>query len=107
MPPVNAFWSITMYDADSFFVANPIDRYAIGSWMPLKSNADGSLDLYIQSESPGKDKEANWLPAPRRAFNPDAAHVLADREGAVDHGRLLEAAGSHEGTVNLRAGPER
>jgi hypothetical protein len=63
-PPVNAFWSVTMYNADSFFVANPINRYAVSSWMPLRKNADGSLEIYVQSESPGKDKEANWLPAP-------------------------------------------
>jgi hypothetical protein len=68
-PPVNAFWSITMYNADSFFVANPINRYALSSWMPLKNNADGSLDLYVQSESPGKDKASNWLPADAGAFN--------------------------------------
>jgi hypothetical protein len=68
-PPVNAFWSITMYTADSFFVANPINRYALSSWMPLKKNADGSLDLVVQAESPGKDKESNWLPADAGAFN--------------------------------------
>ena len=68
-PPVNAFWSITMYDANSFFVANPINRYAISSWMPLKKNADGSLDIYVQAESPGKDKESNWLPAASGPFN--------------------------------------
>jgi hypothetical protein len=68
-PPVNAFWSVTMYDTDSFFVANRIDRYAVSSWMPFKRNADGSLDLYLQHESPGKDKEQNWLPAPAGDFN--------------------------------------
>jgi len=68
-PPVNAFWSVTMYDAQSFFVDNKLDRYAISSWMPLKRNADGSIDVYIQNESPGKDKEANWLPAPKGEFN--------------------------------------
>jgi len=68
-PPVNAFWSVTMYDAQSFFVANPINRYAVSSWMPLKRNADGSLDIHIQHASPGKDKEANWLPAPQGEFN--------------------------------------
>ncbi len=68
-PPVNAFWSVTMYDADSFFVANPINRYAVSSWMPFKRNADGSLDLYIQKDSPGKGKETNWLPAPAGEFN--------------------------------------
>jgi len=68
-PPVNTFWSITMYNADSFFVDNPINRYAISSWMPLKRNPDGSIDLFIQRESPGKGKEVNWLPAPADEFN--------------------------------------
>ncbi|MFA5110438.1 MAG: DUF1254 domain-containing protein [Desulfobaccales bacterium] len=68
-PPVNAFWSITMYNRDGFFVPNPIHRYAIGDRDHLKFNADGSLDLYIQHEAPGKDQEANWLPAPQGPFN--------------------------------------
>jgi hypothetical protein len=68
-PPVNAFWSITLYDAEGFQVANSLDRFAVASWMPFRTNPDGSLDLYFQNESPGKDKEANWLPAPKEAFN--------------------------------------
>jgi hypothetical protein len=68
-PPVNAFWSVTMYDPDSFFVENPIHRYAISSWMPLVRNADGSLDIYVQHDSPGAAREANWLPAPQGEFN--------------------------------------
>ncbi len=68
-PPVNAFWSITLYDSKGFQVANVLDRFAVSSYMPFKSNADGSLDLYFQNESPGKAKEANWLPAPTGAFN--------------------------------------
>ena len=68
-PPVQAFWSVTMYNPDSFFVANSVNRYALSSWMPFKRNADGSLDLYIQKDSPGKDKEVNWLPAPAGGFN--------------------------------------
>ena len=68
-PPVNAFWSITLYDSDGFQVANALNRFAVSSWMPFKSNPDGSLDLYFQNDSPGKDKEANWLPAPKGAFN--------------------------------------
>jgi hypothetical protein len=68
-PPVNAFWSITLYDPEGFQVANSLNRFAVASWMPFKTNADGSLDLYFQNESPGKDKEANWLPAPKGAFN--------------------------------------
>ncbi len=69
MPPVNAFWSITLYDSDGFQVANALNRFAVSSYMPFKLNTDGSLDLYVQNESPGKDKEANWLPAPKGAFN--------------------------------------
>jgi hypothetical protein len=64
LPPVRAFWSLTMYDQRQFFAANPINRHAIGDRDPLEFNADGSLDLYIQRTSPGADKEANWLPAP-------------------------------------------
>lgn len=69
LPPVNAFWSLTMYDQYSFLVANPIGRYGLGDRDPLKYNADGSLDLYLQHQSPGSDKEANWLPAPADDFN--------------------------------------
>ncbi|TCR69607.1 DUF1254 domain-containing protein [Bosea sp. BK604] len=68
-PPVNAFWSVTLYDSDGFQVANTLNRFAVSSWMPFNYNPDGSLTLYIQSESPGQDKEANWLPAPQGAFN--------------------------------------
>ena len=68
-PPVNAFWSITLYDSEGFQVANVLNRFAVSSYMPFKTNADGSLDLYFQNESPGKDKEANWLPAPKGPFN--------------------------------------
>ncbi len=68
-PPASAFWSVTLYDVEGFQVANPLNRFAVSSWMPLKYNTDGSLDLYLQNESPGKDKEANWLPAPKAQFN--------------------------------------
>lgn len=64
LPPVYAFWSLTMYDSDGFQVANPLNRFAIGDRDRLKYNADGSLDLYIQHNDPGADKETNWLPAP-------------------------------------------
>ena len=69
MPPVNAFWSVTLYDDDGFQVANSLNRFAVSSWMPFKYDSDGSLDLYFQNASPGADKEANWLPAPKGAFN--------------------------------------
>jgi hypothetical protein len=68
LPPANAFWSITMYDKDYFFVPNAINRYTVSSRNKFKTNADGSIDLYVQHESPGKDKEANWLPAPADTF---------------------------------------
>jgi hypothetical protein len=68
-PPVRAFWSLTLYDSDGFQVANVLNRFAVSSWMPFNYNADGSLDLYFQSHTPGKDKEANWLPAPKGPFN--------------------------------------
>jgi hypothetical protein len=84
-PPANAFWSVTLYDQAGYQVANPLERFALSSWMPFKHNADGSLDLYFQHESPGADKEANWLPAPKGPFNltmrlyaPKPAAVLGD-----------------------------
>ena len=67
LPPVNAFWSVTMYDGKSqLLIENPIGRYLLNSPMlpGMKKNADGSLTLYIQKDSPGTDKESNWLPAP-------------------------------------------
>lgn len=68
-PPTRAFWSITLYDARGFQIPNDLNRFALSSWMPFKYNADGSLDLYFQNASPGGDKEANWLPAPKGPFN--------------------------------------
>ncbi|MEZ2131581.1 MULTISPECIES: DUF1254 domain-containing protein [unclassified Sinorhizobium] len=64
IPPSRAFWSLTMYNERQLFAANPIDRYAIGDRDKLSYNSDGSLDLHIQRQSPGKDKESNWLPTP-------------------------------------------
>jgi hypothetical protein len=64
LPPAEAFWSFTLYDKDGFAVPNALNRATLSSWMDLKYNADGSIDLYFQAESPGKDKEANWLPSP-------------------------------------------
>ena len=68
MPPVDGFWSLTMYNGDYFFVDNPLNRYTVSSRSKFKPNTDGSVDVYIQNESPGKDKEANWLPAPKDKF---------------------------------------
>jgi hypothetical protein len=64
LPPAYAFWSVTMYDAEGFQVANELDRFAIGDRDPLTYNADGSLDLYLQHTNPGPERESNWLPAP-------------------------------------------
>ena len=58
-----------MYNDTHFFVANPIDRHAIGDRDRLNLNPDGSLDIYLQRDNPGKDKESNWLPAPKGSFN--------------------------------------
>jgi hypothetical protein len=68
MPPVNGFWSLTMYDSEYFFVANPLNRYTLSSRNKFQTNKDGSVDLFIQNASPGKGKEANWLPAPAGPF---------------------------------------
>src|SRR5271166_4135288 len=68
LPPVDGFWSLTMYDAGYFFVPNPLNRYTLSERNKFKLNADGSIDLYIQNASPGKDKEQNWLPAPNDKF---------------------------------------
>ena len=68
LPPVEGFWSLTMYDDKYFFVSNPINRYSVSRRHNLKTNSDGSTDLYIQKDSPGSDKESNWLPAPAGKF---------------------------------------
>ena len=68
LPPVRGFWSLTMYDEAMFFIANPINRYSMSMRTNPKMEADGSLVIYIQNESPGADKEANWLPAPKDKF---------------------------------------
>jgi hypothetical protein len=67
-PPADAFWSLTMYNQGQLLVANPLERYSIGDRDKPHLNPDGSLDLYIQHDSPGKDKESNWLPAPKDNF---------------------------------------
>jgi hypothetical protein len=68
LPPVDGFWLLTMYDTGYFFVPNPLNRYNVSSRSKFKPNADGSIDVYIQNESPGKALEANWLPAPKDGF---------------------------------------
>jgi len=68
MPPVRGFWSLTMYDAQYFFVANPLNRYTLSQRNKLKADPDGTVELLIQASNPGPDKEANWLPAPNGPF---------------------------------------
>ncbi len=68
-PPARAFWSLTMYDDRHYFVANPLDRYALGDRDALAFNGDGSLDVWLGHERPGPEREPNWLPAPAGAFN--------------------------------------
>ena len=110
LPPVNAFWSITMYDGRTqLLIDNPINRYLVNSPMlpDLKKNPDGSLTLFIQRDSPGKDKESNWLPAPdgpmfvvMRLYWPktDAPSVYPLGKGS------LETAGHRAGAQPQRAG---
>ena len=83
LPPAEAFWSLTMYDADGFQVPNPINRFAIGDRDKLKFNADGSLDLYIQHENPGAEQESNWLPAPEKGALGITMRVYAPRPAAL------------------------
>jgi hypothetical protein len=67
-PPVDAFWSVTAYDTDGYFIPNTLDRFALGDRDKLVSNSDGSLDLYIQADKPTAEKEANWLPVDKKPF---------------------------------------
>jgi hypothetical protein len=83
-PPADAFWSLTMYDIEGYLVDNPLDRYAIGDRSGMKPNADGSLTIYIQSESPGEDREANWLPAPKAGLFKVAMRLYEPRESVRD-----------------------
>jgi hypothetical protein len=103
LPPVNAFWSVTMYDGKTqFLIKNPIDRYLINSPMlpGMKTNPDGSLTLYIQKDSPGTAKESNWLPAPAGPIylvlrlywpRPEAPSILPPGEGSWQPPALVQA----------------
>ena len=79
LPPVKGFWSLTLYNEHKFFFANPLNRFALGTKnKTLKTNKDGSLTLYLGSTSPGKDKESNWLPAPKGNFSLIMRHYWPD-----------------------------
>ncbi|GIU65946.1 DUF1254 domain-containing protein [Candidatus Phycosocius spiralis] len=84
IPPVNAFWSVTMYDIDGYLVANPINRNALGDRSAMTFGSDGSLSIYVQNESPGPDKEANWLPAPGSGKFKLALRLYAPRKEVMD-----------------------
>ena len=83
LPPVEAFWSVTMYDAEGFQVANEINRFAIGDRDELSYNADGSLDLYLQHEAPAEGRTSNWLPSPRGPLGV-TMRLYAPRPEALD-----------------------
>ena len=84
LPPVGAFWSLTMYDAEGFQVANAINRFAVGDRDALKYNADGSLDIYIQNGNPGPEKESNWLPSPKSGTLGVTMRLYAPRPEVID-----------------------
>jgi len=84
IPPVDAFWSVTMYDSDSYLVPNAINRFALGDRSGMKFGDDGSLTIYIQRESPGKDKESNWLPAPQEGEFKLALRLYAPKKAVAD-----------------------
>jgi hypothetical protein len=99
LPPVNAFWSITMYDGKTeLLIKNPINRYLINSPMlpNLKKNDHGSLRIYIQKDSPGADKESNWLPAPDSPIYM-AMRLYWPKTEPPSTCRLARAPGSHRG----------
>jgi hypothetical protein len=83
LPPVEEFWSVTVYDLQGFTVPNPTNRYTLGDRSNLKTNVDGSLDIHLQSENPGPDKEANWLPTPDQPFSLHA-RLYSPRKIAID-----------------------
>ncbi|MEJ2007534.1 MAG: DUF1254 domain-containing protein [Acidobacteriota bacterium] len=84
LPPVGAFWSVTMYDAEGFMAPNKLDRFALGDRDELRFNADGSLDIYIQHESPGADKESNWLPSPPKGTLSVTMRLYAPKAQVLD-----------------------
>ena len=84
LPPAGAFWSVTMYDGDGYPVANEIRRFALGDRDAMKFNPDGSLDIFIQHESPGADKQTNWLPAPAKGPMSVTMRIYAPKPQVLD-----------------------
>ena len=83
LPPVDEFWSVTVYDLHGFTVPNATDRYTLGDRSNLKPNADGSVDIYLQNKSPGANKDSNWLPVPTQPFSLHA-RLYSPRRPAID-----------------------
>jgi hypothetical protein len=83
LPPVEEFWSVTIYDLEGFTVPTSINRYTLGDRSNLKTNPDGSLDIYLQRENPSADKESNWLPTPAQPFSLHA-RLYSPRKAAID-----------------------
>ena len=84
IPPVNAFWSLTMYDDEVYLVGNALNRYALGDRSPTTPDADGGLTLYIQNDSPGKGRESNWLPSPKAGGFKLALRLYAPKKEVAD-----------------------
>ncbi len=106
MPPVEAFWSLTLYDTDFFFVPNPINRYELSQRNTFGTNPDGSVDLFIQAESPGKDKEAQLAAGAEGKVRAGDADVRTEGDAADDRGRLVDAAARQARPVALRIAQE-
>jgi hypothetical protein len=83
-PPANVSWSLSIYDPQGFYVPNTLNRYNLAAWMPLQYNPDGSLDFYIQTSSPGPDKDANWLPAPASGLFNLVVRIFWPKDSALD-----------------------
>ena len=82
LPPVNAFWSITLYDQDGFQVANPLNRFAVSSWMPFQYNPDGSLTLYFQKRESGRGQGRQLAARTEGRLQSDHAPLCAEVRGA-------------------------
>ena len=107
LPPVEGFWSLTMYDGDYFFVNNPLNRYSISARQDLKANPDGSVDLYIQKDSPGRGQGIELAARAGRQVHPDAADVLAEREQPLDHQRHLDNPAREKGVLKPPTNPSQ
>ncbi len=84
IPPAAAFWSLTMYDPEGYLVENKLKRYAIGDRSNMKPGTDGSITIYIQNDSPGQDKESNWLPSPAKGGFKMALRLYAPKKSVID-----------------------